>query len=99
VPSTNDVAWITTEGTYTVTLNAAATLAGLNLGGTSGTQTLNQVSTLTLNGPAPVRPTVTIPWRAARWSALARSLWRAVWLERWTIGSAGSSLVVTAMVG
>jgi hypothetical protein len=38
VPSTNDTAWITNNGTYAVTLDANVTLGGLALGGDSGTQ-------------------------------------------------------------
>ena len=52
VPGTNDTAWITNNGTYTVTFDTTTALAGLRLGGTSGTQTLSQANfTLTLNGP------------------------------------------------
>jgi hypothetical protein len=51
VPATGDTAWITNDGTYTVTINASATIASLMLGGSSGTQTLSHVSgTLTLAG-------------------------------------------------
>ena len=51
-PSTNDTAWITNNGTYTVTLDAGVTLNGLVLGGDSGTQTLSHATyTLSLNGP------------------------------------------------
>ena len=52
-PATGDAVWITRNGTYTVTLDVAATIASLVLGGTTGTQTLSQVSgvNLTLNGP------------------------------------------------
>jgi len=55
VPSTNDTVVITNAGTYTVTLNVSPTLAGLWLGGSSGTQTLATAGrTLTLNGDATV---------------------------------------------
>ena len=51
MPSANDMAWITNNGTYTVTLNTNIALNGLILGGDSGTQTLNHATyTLTLNG-------------------------------------------------
>lgn len=51
VPSTNDTAVITNAGTYTVTLNLDPTIAGLVLGGESGTQTVATAGhTLTLNG-------------------------------------------------
>ena len=50
IPGSNDTAEITTPGTYTVTLNVSATLAGLALGGGSGTQTLAQAAnTLTVS--------------------------------------------------
>jgi hypothetical protein len=51
-PSTNDIAWITNNGIYTVTLDTSVTLSGLALGGSSGTQTLSHTpATLSLNGP------------------------------------------------
>jgi hypothetical protein len=51
VPSTNDTAVITNAGIYTVTLNLDPTIAGLVLGGQSGTQTVATAGhTLTLNG-------------------------------------------------
>jgi len=51
VPGPTDSAYITNNGTYTVTLNASATVTNLTLGGTSGTQTFVQnANTLTLNG-------------------------------------------------
>jgi len=50
VPVASDTAWITNNGTYTVTLDASATVNSLALGGTSGQQTLaNSSYTLTLN--------------------------------------------------
>ena len=57
VPGASDHAFITNNGTYAVTLNASATLAGFTLGGTSGTQTFNHNFrwTLTLNGAGTVR--------------------------------------------
>lgn len=55
VPSTNDTALITNAGNYTVTLNTDPTIAGLILGGISGTQTLaTSGNTLTLNGEGTV---------------------------------------------
>lgn len=51
LPVSNDVVEITTPGTYTVTLNTSPTIAGLLVGGASGTQTLSQAAnTLTLHG-------------------------------------------------
>ena len=50
MPGTSDTAWITNNGTYTVTLDASATVNSLALGGASGQQTLaNSSYTLTLN--------------------------------------------------
>jgi hypothetical protein len=55
VPTTANIAQITPDGTYTVLLNLNRTLSGLTLGGTSGTQTLNNNGfTLTLNGVSTV---------------------------------------------
>ncbi|WP_196811760.1 hypothetical protein, partial [Dolichospermum circinale] len=55
VPTTADIAYIDLDGTYTVLLNLDRTLSGLNLGGTTGTQTLNNNGfTLTLNGVSTV---------------------------------------------
>jgi fibronectin-binding autotransporter adhesin len=63
VPGSSDTAVITNAGTYTVTLNASATLAGLQLGGASGTQLLAQAAnTLTLNGPGTVAPNGRYNW-------------------------------------
>jgi hypothetical protein len=55
VPAASDTAVITNAGTYTVTLNASPTIAGLLLGGTSGRQTFAMAAnTLTLNGAGQV---------------------------------------------
>ena len=56
-PSTNDMAVITNNGAYTVTLDMSPTIAGLTLGGGTGTQTLATAwQTLALNGPGQVAP-------------------------------------------
>jgi hypothetical protein len=50
VPTASDTAWITNNGTYTVTLDTSAIVASLALGGAGGQQTLvNSGYTLTLN--------------------------------------------------
>jgi hypothetical protein len=50
-PSTNDIAVITNAGNYVVTLNSDPTIAGLIVGGETGTQTVATAgNTLTLNG-------------------------------------------------
>ena len=57
VPSTNDVAAITNNGNYKVTLNTSPVLDGFVLGGASGTQTLAMAfETITLGGPGRIRP-------------------------------------------
>jgi hypothetical protein len=56
-PSTNDIAAITSAGTYTVSLFQPTTIAGLVLGGDSGTQTLSTAEqVLTLEGHGSVGP-------------------------------------------
>jgi CSLREA domain-containing protein len=55
VPGMSDNALITLDGTYTVTLNVTATILGLTLGGSNGTQTLSiSANTLTLNDTSTV---------------------------------------------
>ena len=55
VPSTNDIAVITNAGIYTVTLNVNPTIAGLIVGGSSGTQTVATAGcALALNGEGSV---------------------------------------------
>ena len=57
VPSTNDTAIITNAGNYSVTLDVSPTVAGLNLGASSGSTTQSFFmggQTLTVNGPIQV---------------------------------------------
>src|ERR1043165_1485090 len=55
VPGSGDNALITTDGTYTVTLDVNATVASLTLGGSTGTQTLGALGrALTLGGPSTI---------------------------------------------
>jgi hypothetical protein len=57
VPTASDTAWITNNGIYTVTLNVSTNIAGLWLGGTSGTQMLSHATyTLTVSGPGGSSP-------------------------------------------
>jgi hypothetical protein len=57
VPGSGDNAVISAVGTYSVTLDVDATLAGLTIGGPSGTQTLVvQNHTLTVHGAGTVNP-------------------------------------------
>src|ERR1041385_8793322 len=44
VPTSNDTAWITNTGTYSVTNNVTSAAATLILGGSGGTQTLNHTA-------------------------------------------------------
>ena len=54
-PTASDLVAIDLAGTYTVTLDVNATVAGLQIGGASGVQTLTAVSrTLTVNGPTSI---------------------------------------------
>src|SRR5437773_2929433 len=49
IPANTDTAWITNNGTYTVTVSASAAASSLVLGGASGAQTLsNSAGTLVL---------------------------------------------------
>jgi hypothetical protein len=94
-PTTNDIAVITNAGTYTVTLNLNATIAGLTLGGDSGAQTLSALNrTLTLNGGAEIGPNAV--YVQAGISALEgtnRVLVRG--LFRWEGGTLGTNAAVT----
>src|SRR4051794_35469978 len=50
VPGASDNAYITTGGTYTVTVNAATSVNSVTVGGMSGTQTLSLTAgTFTIN--------------------------------------------------
>ena len=101
VPGTNDTAWITNNGTYTVTLNANAILGGLVLGGTSGTQTLSHATyTLTLNGPGSSSPNGVYSLASGTLTGTGALLCggRFNWSGGF-LGSSGSSLVVTANGG
>lgn len=56
-PTASNTAYVTLDGTYTVTLDADAAAGGLVLGGGSGTQTLvGSAVALTLGGAASVQP-------------------------------------------
>ena len=97
VPSTNDTAWITNNGTYTVILNANATLAGLELGGTGGTQTFSHATyTLTLNGPggSSTNGVYALSSGTLTGSGSLSLAGRFNWTGG-TLGSAGSNLVLT----
>jgi hypothetical protein len=53
VPGAGDNAFVTNNGTYTVTLSAASTASSVTVGGASGTQTLNlDRFVLTLGSPS-----------------------------------------------
>jgi len=92
VPSSIETAAITIPGTYTVTLDVSDTVGGLQLGGSSGTQTLMAASkTLHVSGTAQINANGVLDWRASL-------------LEGGTVSNAGilhstgSSTVNTALV-
>ena len=65
-PDASDNAFITLDGTYTVTLDVHATVAGLTLGAAAGTQTLQMVArTLTLSGPSVVESNGVLDMRSS----------------------------------
>ena len=65
-PGASDNAIITLAGTYTVTLDVNATVAGLTLGGATGVQTLLASNrTLTLNGASTIAPNGRLDLRAS----------------------------------
>ncbi len=101
VPGTNDTAWITYNGTYTVTLNTNIALNGLLLGGDSGAQTLSHATyTLTLNGPggSSSNGVYTLTSGILTGSGALTLNGPFNW-SGGTIGSAGSALVLTASGG
>jgi hypothetical protein len=100
-PGTNDTAWITNNGTYTVTLDTNVTLSGLMLGGDSGTQTLSHANyTLTLNGSgiSSFRGVYTFSGGILTGSG-ALTLYGPFNWSGGTLGSAGSATIVTANGG
>jgi hypothetical protein len=100
-PSTNDTAWITNNGIYTVTLDANVTLSGLALGGDSGTQTLSHATyTLSLNGPgsSSSHGVYTLTGGIVTGSGALTLNGPFNW-SGGTLGSAGSATVVTAKGG
>src|SRR5262245_6943504 len=58
VPGAEDIAVIDLNETFTINLTTNVTIAGLTLGGNSGSQTLNLDTSrkLTINGPATITP-------------------------------------------
>lgn len=66
VPSAIETAAITLPGTYTVTLDVGDTIGGLQLGASSGTQTLLAASrTLHVSGTTQVNANGVLDWRAS----------------------------------
>jgi hypothetical protein len=53
VPASADTVFITNAGTYAVTVNTPAAIAGLKVGGSSGTQTLNLSNSITFGATPP----------------------------------------------
>ena len=67
VPGATDFAYITNSSTYTVTNSANTTVAGLTLGGDSGTQTLVTSGTFTLNGDGQGNANATLNISGGTW--------------------------------
>jgi len=66
VPGPTETAAITIPGTYTVTLDVGDTVGGLQLGGSSGTQTLLAASrTLHVSGTTQLNANGVLDWRAS----------------------------------
>lgn len=101
VPGASDTAWITNNGTYTVTLNGNASIAGLWLGGTSGTQTFSQATyTLTLSGSGGSSANGVYTLASGTLTGNGSLAWAGPF--NWaggTLGSAASNLLVTANGG
>ena len=101
LPGPTDTAWVTNNGTYTVTLDGSAMIASLHLGGTSGTQTLSHASgLLTLGGDSTASANGAYILNGGTLDgsgklSLAASF---TWLAG-NLGSAGSSLTVAANGG
>src|SRR4051812_17324152 len=101
VPTNSDTAWITNNGTYSVTNNVTSAAASLVLGGTSGVQTLNHTAgifSLGNGGSSSANGTYILSGGTLTGSdtlALGGPLnWTAG-----TIGSAAANLVVAASGG
>jgi len=100
VPAGGDTAWITNDGTYTVTINTSATIASLMLGGSNGTQTLSHVSgVLTLGSGAGSDHAV---YNLSGGTVTGSGSLALAGILNWTagiIGSSGATLVVSANGG
>jgi len=92
VPGPTETAAITVPGTYTVTLDVNDTIAGLQLGGSSGTQTLAAASrTFRVSGTAQVNANGFLDFRASTLTGGTLS-------NSGTILSTGSSTISPAVV-
>lgn len=92
VPGSSDMALITVSGAYTVTLDVNATIAGMTLGGTGGTQTFSVGgNTLTLNGLATINGNGLFKWSGGTLAGTNTF----VGTVNWSAGSIGSSASVT----
>src|SRR5262245_28099388 len=102
VPTINDTAWITNNGTYSVTVNAAAAASNLVLGGTSGAQTLNHTAgtlALAAGGSSSANGTYALNGTGILTGSGTLTLAGPLnWLGG-TVGSATSNLVVVANGG
>ena len=97
VPGANDLAIITNNGVYSVVLDISPSVAGLTLGGASGTQTLSMNGqTLSLNGPLTINPNgaYTLDVRRAHPSAIRMQFCPGT--LNWVNGSPGGILTLAA---
>jgi hypothetical protein len=101
-PTINDTAWVTNNGTYSVTVNANAAATNLILGGTSGAQTLNHTTgTLSLGagGSSSANGTYTLNGSGILTGSGTLTLGGPLNWVAGTVGSATSNLLVAANGG
>src|SRR5712671_2930376 len=101
VPTSNDTAWITNNGTYSVTNSVTSAAATLILGGTSGAQTLNHtagICSLGNGGSSSANGTYILGGGTLTGSGTLMFGGPLNWTAG-TIGSAASNLVVVANGG
>ena len=95
VPGANDIAIITNNGTYSVTLDFSPAVAGVTLGGGAGTQTLfMNGQTLTLNGPMTVNSNGSYTLDSGGLVGNSNAVLTGTF--NWTAGSPGGVLTLTA---
>ena len=93
VPGSSDTASITNGTGYTVNLDTTVTIAGLTLGGSSGTQTLVTASTLTV-GSAVINPSGVLQFEGGSVNASSPVMVNGV--LNWNGGQLNGSLTVSS---